>query len=127
MIAAGIGVLGGQARYARSHMFKPTVLKVVITVILGGGFYFVASNAHMDAFPCEKAYYDYQRDRLDTPKSDTCSLLAVKRSKEGGPQADYAKLTGGGYAVMVLLFGLLPYFVASLVGHKLQGNKKKAA
>lgn len=108
-------------------MFKPTVLKIVLTVILGGGFYFVASNAHMDAFPCEKAYYDYQRDRLDTPKSDTCSLLAVKRSKEGGPQADYAKLTGGGYAVMVLLFGLLPYFVASLIGNKVQGAKKKKA
>jgi hypothetical protein len=107
-------------------MFKPTVLKVVIAVILGGAGYFVASNAHFDAFPCEKASYNYERERLDTPTSGTCSLLAVKRSKErSGGQADYAKLTGGGYAVMVLLFGLLPYLIAAPIGHKL-GRKKTA-
>jgi hypothetical protein len=106
-------------------MFKPTVLKVVIALILGGGFYFVASNAHMDAFPCEKAYWDYRRDRLDTPTSATCSLLAVKRSNEGGPQADYAKLTGGGYAVMLILFVLLPYGIATPIANAI--SRKKAA
>ena len=106
-------------------MFKPTVLKLVIAAVLGGGFYFVASNAHMDAFPCEKAYYNYERDRVDTPTSGMCSLLAVKRAKEGGSQSDYAKLTVGGYAVMLLLFVALPYLIAAPIGHKL-GRKKTA-
>jgi hypothetical protein len=106
-------------------MFKPTVLKVVIAVILGGAGYFLASNAHFDAFPCEKAYYNYERGRVDTPTSGMCSLLAVKRAQERGEQADYAKLTGGGYAMMVLLFGLLPYLIAAPIGHKL-GRKKTA-
>jgi hypothetical protein len=106
-------------------MFKPTVLKVVIAVILGGAGYFVASNAHFDAFPCEKAYYNYERNRVDTPTSGTCSLLAVKRSNEGGANADYAKLTGGGYAVMVLLFGVLPYLIGAVIGHAI--SRKKTA
>lgn len=104
-------------------MFKPTVLKIILFVVLGGGFYFVASNAHMDVFPCERAFYDYQNHRLETPTSTMCDLLSVKRSGQG-PEADYAKLTGGGYAVGVLLFVVLPFIVASLLGHAIQRKKK---
>jgi hypothetical protein len=106
-------------------MFKPTILELVLTVVLGGGFFFVASNAHFDAFPCEKAYYDLQADRLQPKTSGTCSLLAVKRSGQG-PAADYAKLTAAGYAVGGLLFVVLPYIVASLVGHAIQRRKRAA-
>src|SRR4051794_4361047 len=104
-------------------MFKPTVLKIILFVILGGGFYFVASNAHFDPFPCEKAYYDYKTEQLEPITSGTCDLPAVKRSGEG-PNADYAKLTGGGYVVEGLLFLILPYIVASLIGHAIQRKKK---
>jgi hypothetical protein len=96
-------------------MFKPTILKIVLTIVLGGGFFLLAINAHMDVFPCTKAYYSYQDQRLEPKTASMCSLLAVKRSGERS-DSDFAELTGGGYAVGALLFVLLPYFVASIIG-----------
>jgi hypothetical protein len=93
-------------------------------VILGGGFYFLAANSHFDVFPCEKAYYSFSQDRLEPKAGSTCSLLDIKRSGDG-PRADFAELTGGGYAVAVLLFVFLPYLVAAGIGHTIQRKKKK--
>ena len=105
-------------------MLKPTVLKIVIAVLLGGGFYFVASNSHLDAFPCEVAHRDSRTDRLGAPAGEMCSLLTIKNKADW---ADRAELTGGGYAVMVLLFGVLPYLVGAAIGHAATKKKRAAA
>ncbi len=105
-------------------MFKPTILKVIIAVVLGGGAFFVASNAHFDPFPCEVADLDWETKRLGPMKSENCSLLDVKRS--GEPMADHAKLAPGGYAIAVVLFGLLPYLLGCVIGHMI-GRKKQTA
>jgi hypothetical protein len=103
---------------AKRSFWNPTPLKLIIAVVLGAGGYFLASNAHFDAFPCQKANYNYDKEGYDAPQSEICSLLQIKRSGEEG--ADRAKLTGGGYAVMVLLFGVAPLLVGFALGHALQ-------
>lgn len=105
-------------------MLKPTVLKVIIFLVLGGGFFFVASNAHFDPFPCTTASYDYRAERLEAPHDGTCSIMNVKRS--GEPGADFAKLTPAGYALAGLLFVILPYLIAAGIGHAITRKRRSA-
>ncbi|MFT7465632.1 MAG: hypothetical protein ACI9EF_004001, partial [Pseudohongiellaceae bacterium] len=39
-------------------MLKPTVIKFVIAALLGGAYFFVCSNAHIDYFPCVEVTQD---------------------------------------------------------------------
>ena len=103
-------------------MLKPNLLKLVIFVVLAGGFLFVALNAHMDIYPCTKSDYDFQSERCRPPQSSTCDLLAIRRS--GGRSDCKAELSGGGWAVAILVHGILPYFVAAAAGHFIARRKR---
>jgi hypothetical protein len=103
-------------------MLKPNLLKLAIYLVLAGGFLFVAFNAHMDIYPCSKSDYDYQRHRCGYPQSSTCDLLAIRRS--GGEGDCPATLSGGGWAVAVLVHGIAPYFVAAIAGHLIARRKQ---
>jgi hypothetical protein len=103
-------------------MFKPTILKVVIFVVLGAGGFFFARNAHFDPFPCKVADRDWNTKQLGPTKSESCSLLDIKRAGED-PMADAAELEPGGYALAGLLFVVLPFFIAFGIGHLIQRKK----
>jgi hypothetical protein len=100
---------------------KPTLLKLVIYLVLAGGFLLLAFNSHMDIYPCKRQFWDYQRHRYDYPSSTTCSLMWVNRS--GAPGEDRAELTGAGWVVVFLVQGLAPYLVAAVAGHLIQRRR----
>ena len=76
---------------------KGIVIGAAAFVVFVGGLYFILHNAHIDIFPCEKAYHNYQTGKPDLPASGTCSLMAVDRYESGGE--DIAKLTAIGHMV----------------------------
>ena len=103
-------------------MLKPNLLKLIIYLVLAGGFLFVAMNAHLDIYPCTQARYDSQRERCGPPLSSTCDMLAIRRS---GSRYDCpAELTGAGWAVAILVHGILPYIVAAAAGHFIARRKR---
>ena len=105
-------------------MFKPNAIKLVIFVVLAGGFLFVAMNSHMDIYPCTQSRYDFQRERCGPPLSSTCDLLAIRRSSEGGRSDCPASLSGGGWAVAILVHAIIPYLVAAAAGHFIARRKR---
>jgi hypothetical protein len=105
-------------------MLKPNLIKLVIFVVLAGGFLFVAMNAHMDIYPCTKSDYDSEHERCRTPQSATCDLLTIRRSSGGSRYDCPASLSGGGWAVAILVHGILPYIVAAAAGHFIARRKR---
>lgn len=101
-------------------MFKPTALKVILGLVLAGGFTFVALNAHMDFFPCVKKEMNFTTNKIET-REGTCSLLFLYNQDhidgEGG------ELTGAGWGVAVGVLGIVPLLVGFMIGHAL-GRKK---
>jgi hypothetical protein len=103
-------------------MLKPNLIKLAIYLVLAGGFLLLAFNAHMDIYPCTKSDYDFQRERCSIPQSSTCDLLSIRRS--GGRADCPATLSGGGWAVAILVHGIAPYFVAAIAGHFIARRKR---
>ena len=104
---------------------KGTVIGVVACIILIAGTYFMLHNAHIDIFPCEKSYFNFQTGKPDLPTSGTCSLMAVERYESGGE--DIAKLTAVGHIVkwfVVIGLPVLFGFVLGFVFRKKKGGEE---
>jgi hypothetical protein len=103
-------------------MFQPTAFKLILVAVLAGSFYLVLGNSHIDIFPCEVTSRDYEK-KEDVKTSEVCSLLDVNRPATLGDQSD---LTGAGWAVAVLVIGVVPFFLGFGLGHKLEKKKQDA-
>ncbi len=100
------------------------VVTLLVTAVLSVGLWFLLSNAHVDIFPCERAFYDYQTEQLGPAVSETCSLLGVL-----GPQGEglgTQKLTLAGYAVYGLVVAGVPLLIGLLVGRRFGAKKAEA-
>lgn len=102
-------------------MLKPTVLKVVIAVVLGVGYYFLCANAHIDYFPCEYSEMNYNPPPEYQTGERTCSILGINRPARD-PQT-WERLTVGGYIVAVLSFGVVPILLGFGIGHAVRKKK----
>lgn len=101
-------------------MFKPTALKLILGLVLAGGFTFVALNAHIDIFPCVKREMDFTTNKVQT-REGTCSLLYLYNQDH--MQGEGGELTGAGYGVAAAALGLVPLLVGFMIGHAI-GRKK---
>ena len=79
-----------------------TTAATLTFVVLSAAMYFLSANAHIDIFPCNKAYRDRAVGAFGPPpvrtETGTCSLLAHNRGTS--PDGEHETLTGSGWALL---------------------------
>jgi hypothetical protein len=107
-------------------MEKSKLVALIVYVVVAGAFLFVAMNAHMDIYPCRIQRYEFSpRAGYAYPTDSTCSLLTIQRASEG-PPSDKAKLTTGGWAVLILVHALVVPLPFALGARWFMRRKKSA-
>jgi len=103
-------------------MKKSLLFTLILGAILAVGTYLLLSNSHVEIFPGIEYEYDYLSDRC-IEDSGNIALIDLKNEGYSSNCPD-AKLTAGGYAVAVLVIGLLPLLVSFILS-KIFFKKKK--
>lgn len=102
-------------------MLRPTKLKLVFGMLLVAATYFVCINSHVDIFPCEVRRLSAATRTLGSPEADSCSLMQTQGDYFQPPEG--AELTPAGYAVAVLVVGVVPLVVGFMLGSVLRRRR----
>ena len=102
-------------------MLRPTKLKLVLGMLLVAATYFVCINSHVDIFPCEVRRLGAASQTLGSPESDSCSLMQTQGDYFQPPER--AELTPAGYAVAVLVVGVVPLMFGFVLGSVLRRRR----
>jgi hypothetical protein len=95
------------------------VVALVVFVLVSGAMYGLCANAHIDFFPCEEAELQHDGGPFSSPRlvthEGTCSFMAHLRGT--GPDGEYERLTGAGWALLVVFCESIGLVAGGLAGY----------
>ena len=83
------------------------------------------ANSHIDIYPCTMTEYSYTTHACGSPHDGSCALLDLEQ-EDGSRSCARSQLTPAGYAVAVVVIGLVPLALAALAGFLARKKPAKA-